>query len=62
MQLPCKILRKSQKNPKIAKFVLLETRFQTLQLLFMKFGMKLNTFAPILNLRLKGIWYITSTS
>jgi hypothetical protein len=29
--------------------------------LFMKFDMKLNTFAPILNLRLKGIWYITST-
>jgi hypothetical protein len=61
MLLPCKILRKSQKNPNIVKLVLLETRFQTLQLLFMKFDMKLNTFAPILNLRLKGVWYITST-
>jgi hypothetical protein len=30
--LPCKIHRKSQKNPKMAKLVLLETRFQTLQL------------------------------
>jgi hypothetical protein len=59
--LPCKIHRKSQKNPKMAKLVLLETRFQTLQLLFMKFGMKLNIFASILNLRLKGNWFITST-
>jgi hypothetical protein len=59
--LPCKIHRKSQKTPKIAKFVLLETRFQTLQCLFMKFDMKLNIFASILNLRLKGNWYITST-
>jgi hypothetical protein len=51
--LPYKIPRKSQKNPKIAKLVLLETRFQALQLLFMKFDMKLNTFASILNPRLK---------
>jgi hypothetical protein len=61
MLLSFKILRKSQKNPKIAKLVLLETRFQTLQLLFMKFDMKLNTFTSVLNLRLKGILYITST-
>jgi hypothetical protein len=57
----CKIHRKPQKNPKIAKLVLLETRFPALQLLFMKFNMKLNIFAPILNLSLKGVWYITST-
>jgi hypothetical protein len=57
----CKIHRNSQKNLKIAKLVLLETRFQTLQLLFMKFDMKLNTFTSILNLKLKGISYITST-
>jgi hypothetical protein len=30
---------------------LLETRIQTLQLLLMKFGLKLNTFESILNLR-----------
>jgi hypothetical protein len=59
--LPCKIHRKSQKNPKNAKLVLPESRFQTLQLLFMKFDMKPNTFVPISNLRLKGIWYIAST-
>jgi hypothetical protein len=61
VQLPCKIPRKSQKNPKIAKLVLLETRLQTLQLLFMKFDMKPNIFASFLNLRLKGIWCIAST-
>jgi hypothetical protein len=61
VQLPCKIPRKSQKNPKIAKLVLSETRFQTLQLLFIKFDIKPNTLVPILNLRLKGIWYIAST-
>jgi hypothetical protein len=54
MLLPCKILRKSQKNPKIAKLVLLETRFQTLQPLLVKFSLIQNTFASILNLRLKG--------
>jgi hypothetical protein len=59
--LPCKILRKPQKNPKIVRLVLLETRFQTLPLLLMKFSLKQNTFASILNLRLKGILYITST-
>jgi hypothetical protein len=51
--LPCKIRRKLKENPKIAKPVLLETRVQTLQLLLMKFGLKLNTFESILNLRLK---------
>jgi hypothetical protein len=59
MLLPYKIPRKPQKNPKIVKLVLLETRFQTLQLLLMKFSS--NTFASILNLKLKGILYITST-
>jgi hypothetical protein len=39
----------------------LETRFQTLQLLLMKFSLKLNTFESILNLRLRGILCITST-
>jgi hypothetical protein len=58
MLLSCKIYRKSQKNPKIAKLVLLESRFQTLQ---MKFDMKSNTFVPVSNLKLKGIWYIVST-
>jgi hypothetical protein len=52
--LSCKIHRKSQKNPKIAKLVLLKTRFQVLQLLFMKFDMKLNNVASILTPRLKG--------
>jgi hypothetical protein len=61
MLLSCKIHRKPQKNPQIAKLVLLETRFQTLQLLFMKFDMKLNIFASILNLKLEGNWCITST-
>jgi hypothetical protein len=61
MLLLCKIRRKPQKNSKIAKLILLETRFQALQLVLMKFSLKQNTFASILNLRLKGILYITST-
>jgi hypothetical protein len=61
MLLPCKIHRKPQENPKIAKLILLETRFQTLKLLLMKFSLKQNTFASILNLKLKGILYITYT-
>jgi hypothetical protein len=59
--LTCKICSKLWKNPKIAKLVLLETRNQSLQLLLIKFGLKLNTFESILNLRLKGILCITST-
>jgi hypothetical protein len=61
MLLPCKIRRKPQKNPKIAKLVLLETRFQALQLLLREFSLKLNILASILNVRLRGILYITST-
>jgi hypothetical protein len=53
--LSCKIRRKPQKNPKIVKLVLLESRFQTLQLLFMQFDMKPDTFVPSLDLKLKGI-------
>jgi hypothetical protein len=53
--LSCKIRRKPQKNQKIVKLVLLESRFQTLQLLFMQFDMKLDTFVPSLDLKLKGI-------
>jgi hypothetical protein len=53
MLLSCKIRRKPQENPKIAKLVLLETRFETLQLLLMRFSLKQNTFTSILNLRLK---------
>jgi hypothetical protein len=56
-----KFVENHRKIQKIAKLVLLETRFQVLPLLFMKFDMKLNTFASILNSRLKGNLYITST-
>jgi hypothetical protein len=42
-------------NQKIVKPVLLETRIQALQLLLMKFGLKLNTFESILNLSKRGI-------
>jgi hypothetical protein len=62
MLLPCKIRRKLHKNPKNAKLILLETKFQTLQRLLMKFSSKLNTFVSILNLSLRGILCITSTS
>jgi hypothetical protein len=41
------------------KIDLLETRNQTLQLLLMKFGLKLNTFESILNLSERGILCIT---
>jgi hypothetical protein len=54
-----KINRKLKENPKITKLVLLETRIQALQLLLMKFGLKLNTLESILNLCKKGILYIT---
>jgi hypothetical protein len=38
---------------------LLETRIQALQLLLMKFGLKLNTFESILNLSKRDILCIT---
>jgi hypothetical protein len=38
---------------------LLETRIQALQLLLMKFGLKLNAFESILNLSKRGILCIT---
>jgi hypothetical protein len=43
-QLTCKIHKNVWKNPKIAKPVLLESRNVNLQLLLIKFGMKLNVF------------------
>jgi hypothetical protein len=49
-QLTCKIHRKLYETPKVVKLVLLETRIQALQLLLIKFGLKLNTFESILNL------------
>jgi hypothetical protein len=57
--LSCKNHNNSQKISKMAKLVLLETRFQTLKLLLMKFSMKQNTFTSILNLRLKGSLCLT---
>jgi hypothetical protein len=53
MLLPCKICRKLQKNPKIAKLILLETRFQTLQLLLMKFSLKPNILGVYFKLKVK---------
>jgi hypothetical protein len=61
MLLPCEIHKKPQKNPKIAKLVLLETRSQTLQLLLIKFSLKPNIFEPILDTRLRDVLDITTT-
>jgi hypothetical protein len=43
-QLTCKIHKNVSKNPKIAKPVFLESRNANLQLLLIKFGMKINAF------------------
>jgi hypothetical protein len=57
----CKINRKLYEIPKTVKQILMETRFQTLPLLLMKFGLKLNTFESILNLSRRDILYVTLT-
>jgi hypothetical protein len=50
MLIACKIDRNLWEIPKTVKPILLETRFQPLQLLLIKFGVKLNIFKSILNL------------
>jgi hypothetical protein len=50
-----KFLENHRKIQKLQNYFV-ETRFQTLQLLFMKFDMKLNTFAPIFKFKVKRYW------